>query len=127
MKAKHRVVSLLSVLFILSVTSTSAWAKRSGRSGTVNFPYAASLNGTSLSAGRYKIKWQTHSPEATVTVSRGKNVLTTTQAKWVERDVLYTTNAILYDIQADGSRRVLEIRFAGTKGALIFGESSPKS
>ena len=127
MKLNFRMGLSGSVLVLMLVTSASALARHSSHSGIVNFPYAASLNGTQLSAGQYKISWQQHSPEATVIVRKGRTVLATAQAKWVDRDVLYRSNAIMYNVNADGSRKVLEIRFAGLKGALVFGEESPKS
>jgi hypothetical protein len=123
MKLQRRVTMLMSVVVLL-VAGTSALAKNSG---TVKISYAASLTGTALTPGEYKVTWEQHSPEATVTLMRGKNVVATAQGKWVEREVRYPANAVLYNVNPDGSRTVMELRFAGLKGALVFSEASPKS
>ena len=125
MQMRSRITAAICAMVL--ATSSSALAKRVAHSAVVSFPYAASLNGTSLPAGQYKVTWQQHSPEATVSLTQGKNTLATTQAKWVDRDVRYPTNAVLYNTSGDGSRRILEIRFAGVKGALVFGDTSPKA
>jgi len=124
MESQGRVATLISVLVILLVASTSAFAKHSGK---VTLAFAASLNGSSLTPGEYKVTWEQHSPEATVTLAKGKNVVATTAGKWVDREVRYPANAVLYNVNPDGSRTVMELRFAGLKGALVFGEASPRS
>ena len=122
MKLKYGLNSLNSVLVVAFIGSTPLFAKQSR---TVRLPYAASLNGTPLATGEYKISWEQHSPEATVTVTQGKDVVATAPATWVARDVRYSTNQVFYNINPDGSRTILEIRFAGLKGALVFHKGSP--
>jgi hypothetical protein len=122
MKLKYGLNSLTSVLVVALVGSTPVFAKQSR---TVRLPYAGSLNGTPLATGEYKLSWEQHSAEATVTVTQGKDVVATAPAKWVARDVRYSTNQVFYNINPDGSRTILEIRFAGLKGALVFHKGSP--
>lgn len=117
MKGKDRLVHFIAVLAVALTVSAVAFAKQSR---TVRLPYDASLNGTALTKGEYKVSWEQHSPEATVTVSRGKNVMATANGRWVDRDVRYRTNEVLYNVNPDGSRTILEIRFAGLNGALVF-------
>lgn len=111
-------------LAILLMASLSAVAQNSG---TLNLAYSASLKGRQVAAGQYKVAWETHSPEATVTLTQKKNVIVTVQGKWVDRDTKYEANSVVYSKNPDGSRSVLEIRFKGHKGALVFGEESMQS
>jgi hypothetical protein len=83
-----------------------------------------SLNGAQLAAGEYQINWVSHSPEATVTFVKSKSVAATAEAKWVERNVKYRSNSVLFETQADGSRILTEIRLAGMSRALVFGHPS---
>jgi len=95
--------------------------------GTVKLAYSASLVGKQVAAGEYKVAWETHSPEAVVTLTQKKKMIATVSAKWVDRDAKYETNSVLYSTNPDGSYTILEMRFAGRKGALVFGEDAPKS
>jgi hypothetical protein len=105
---------------ILLTASLSAVAQNTG---TLKLAYSASLSGKQLTAGQYKVTWETHSPEATVTLAQKEEVIATVQGKWVERDTKYVTNSVVYSNNSDGSRSILEIRFKGLSGALVFGES----
>jgi hypothetical protein len=121
MRLKYGLGSLASMLVAALVASTPLFAKQSR---TVRLPYTAVLNGTLLAEGEYKVVWEQHSSEATVIIKQGKDVVTTAPARWVDRDADYATNQVLYAVNADGSRSIMEIRFAGLKGALVFHEAS---
>jgi len=105
---------------ILLVASLSAWAQnpRSFRLGS-----SVTLNGKAIPAGRYTVSWESHSPEATVTFVSAGRVVLTAQGQWVDRNVTYREDAIVYNTKGDGLRSLVEIRFAGMKQALVFGES----
>ena len=107
------------LLAILLVASASAMAKNSR---SFNLTYPASLNGTKLAAGEYRVTWESHSAEVTVTFTSTKDVVATAQGKLVERDAKYDRNAVVYETNADGARIIMEIRFGGTKQAIVFGE-----
>jgi hypothetical protein len=124
MKLGRSVVRLTVTLAILLMAALSAVAQNTR---TLKVPYSASLNGKQLAAGEYKVTWQTHSPEATVTFAQKREVVTTVEGKWVDRDTKYEANSVVYSNNPDGSRTILEVRFAGLKGALVFGEESPGS
>src|SRR5271157_87646 len=124
MKLGRSVGRLTVTLAILLMAALSAVAQNAR---TLKVPYSASLKGKQLAAGEYKVTWQTHSPEATVNFMQKKAVVATVQGKWVDRDTKYEANAVVYSNNPDGSRTILEVRFAGLKGALVFGEESPQS
>jgi hypothetical protein len=108
--------SVLALAFVL-LASASALAKNSK---TIKMVYDGNLSGTHLSVGSYKVQWENHSPDATVTFKQGKEVVLTTHAKVEERDREYNNNEVVYDTGADGSRTITEIRFAGSKEVLVF-------
>jgi hypothetical protein len=76
--------------------------------------------GAEIPAGVYEITYQSHSPTATVTFKQGKRVVATVDGKWVDRDVEYKNNAIVYRTNPEGTRTLIEIRFAGKKQALLL-------
>jgi hypothetical protein len=112
---KTKILGLL-ILSILAV-NLSMWANNQK---TLPFRTEVTLNGNKLPAGFYEISWVSHSPEATVTFVRAGQVMVTAMGKWVDRDTKYTTDALVYSNNADGSHTLLEIRFAGRKQALVF-------
>jgi hypothetical protein len=115
---------LTSVLVILVLVAASAFAKNERRLTITN---DASIGGKTLRAGNYKVDWVSHSPEATVTFYNGKEVVATVEGKWVNRDSEYKQNAVLYENHPDGSRSIIEIRFAGMKQALVLGSATSTS
>src|SRR2546427_13206828 len=77
-------------------------------------------NGTEIPAGVYEVTYKSHSPTATVTFTQSKRVVATVDGKWVDRDAEYKNNAIVYRTNPEGTRTLLEIRFAGRKQALLL-------
>jgi hypothetical protein len=78
-------------------------------------------NGTQIPAGVYEVTYKSHSPTATVTFKQGGRVVATLDGKWVDRDLKYDNDALVYDTNSDGTRTLIEIRFAGKKQALVLG------
>jgi len=87
---------------------------------TINFGHAIVLQGKSLPAGKYKVEWQTHSPEATVQILHGRQLVVTTDGRVEQRDKINYSDAVVYDTAPDGSMTLLEIRFAGSNKVLVF-------
>jgi hypothetical protein len=112
---KTKILGLL--ILITFAVNLSMWANNQK---TLPFRTEVTLNGNKLPAGFYEISWVSHSPEATVTFVRAGQVMVTALGKWVDRDTKYTTDALVYSNNADGSHTLLEIRFAGRKQALVF-------
>jgi hypothetical protein len=115
---RKKLSSLMVGAAILLVANVSTFA---GGSANVNLSLPASLNGVKLNAGSYNVKWESHSPEATVTFSKGSKVLATVGARVEERDVKYDRDMVLYRTNPDGSYTITEIRFAGKRQVLVFG------
>ena len=109
---------VLALVLVLALTTT-AFAGASG-SATVKLFGAAQLNGKSLAAGEYKVKWESHSPEANVTFLQGKTAVVTAHAKLVDRDQASPENVVVTRANSDGSETIVEIRFEGKKSVLVF-------
>jgi hypothetical protein len=115
---------LTSLIVILVLAAASALAKNERRLTITN---DASIGGKTLQAGNYNVDWVSHSPQATVTFYSGKDAVATVEGKWVDRGSEYKQNAVLYENHPDGSRSIVEIRFAGMKQALVLGSPAPTS
>ncbi len=116
---KQAGIWILGLATVLAI-SASAYAKNSRN---VNLAQAVTIGGTHLAAGHYQVSWETHSPEATVTFKSDKKIVATTAGKLVERPSKYENNSVVYSDNPDGSRTIIEIRFAGSNQVLTFGES----
>jgi hypothetical protein len=110
---------LISGVVLAIVLSASALAKGSR---TINLLYAASLSATPIEAGEYQLSWEEGSPEATVTLTKGKNVVATAQGKIEERRVKYERSMVVVTTKPDGSRTISEFRLEGTNKAIVFSE-----
>lgn len=109
-----------SVIAFLAVTP--AFAKHSRQ---VDFDKAMTINGKLLTPGKYNVIWETHSPQATITITHKNDVVVTTSGTVVERPKAYDNDSILYKTEPDGSHTLLELRFAGSNKVLIFDNPSP--
>ena len=123
MKVRNLAATLM-MLALMLVASGWALAKDSAN---LKLDYAASVHGTQLAAGEYQVSWQTHSPQATVTFKQKKGGVTTAEGMLTERPSKYESNSVVYSTNPDGSRNIIEIRFADSNKVLTFGDSSPTS
>ncbi len=106
---------------LLVLAGTSARAKNSRM---INIAYPATLNGAQVPAGDYEVTWQAQIPKAIVTLSDTRRVVVSKTGHWESRSRMYDRNSVVYDATAEGTPIILEIRFAGMKGALVFGPES---
>ena len=102
--------------------TASLWAA-GANSKTLSFRTAVSVNGAEMKPGFYVVEWVSHSPEATVTFKRNGQVIATASGKWVEGEMKYPADAVVYTNNPDGSHTLKELRFAGSKEVLMFGQS----
>jgi len=108
------------VLALVLVLALSATAFAASGSSTIKLFSAAQVNGKSLAAGEYKVKWESHSPEAEVTFLQDKTAMATAHAKLVDREQSARENSVITRVNGDGSQTIVEIRFEGKKSALVF-------
>jgi len=115
---KYLGASILSIALLLAF-GIPGFAKNSR---TVSLTHSVILSGTTLPAGQYVVRWETHSPQAKVEFAKGKTVVLSTQCKFEDRGKKYETNAVLYETASDGSNTISEIRLAGSSEVLVFNQ-----
>ena len=105
---------------------SSGFKPRSYERGLRTFTFFSELtvNGTHLPVGNFVISWESYVPDAIVKFEKEGSVIGTTEGKWIRRGVKYEDDAVVYRKNSDGSRTLLEIRFAGMRQVLVFGKSS---
>ena len=110
-------------------------------SRTVTLAYDVVLKGTSVPAGKYSVRWVTHSPEATVEFVRNHQVVLSTKGRVEERINAFDRNvaahtesrldgrnnpydydAVVYNHVPDGTTSLMEIRFAHSNEVLVFNQ-----
>jgi hypothetical protein len=82
------------------------------------------VTGARLPVGDFVITWESYVPDAIVKFEKDGIIVGTADGKWEKRSVKYEDDAIVYRKNSDGSRTLLELRFAGMSQALVFGRSS---
>jgi hypothetical protein len=117
LKAKQ--ATLIGAILLIAALTGSA---KNARTLTLRTP--VTLQGTEINAGQYEVSWVSHSPTATITFTQNNTTVATAEGKWVDGEVKYPTDAVLYTNNADGSHTLMEIRLGGTNRALVFGSPS---
>lgn len=84
-------------------------------------PGALVASGKRLPTGYCVISWESYLPDAVVKIENEGRMGVTLDGKWVNRPAGYTQNAVAYQINRDGTRTLVEIRFSGMQQALVFG------
>ena len=128
--------SVLSVALLLAAGITGL-AKNSQ---TVSLSHDVFVNGATLPAGDYTVRWVSHSPEATVEFVQHKKVVLSTQAKVEgrkgyyrsmalngegrlgERTNAYNSVAVVCNNAPDGTMSLVEIHFADSNNVLLFNQ-----
>ncbi len=111
--------SVLSMVLVLA-SGIPASAQSSKGARTVSFLHGFVLNGTTIPAGKCSVRWQTHSPEATVDFVRGHQVVLSTEGKVEQRSKSYDRDSVVYNTASDGTMSLVEIRFAYSNKVLVF-------
>ncbi len=109
--------SLMAVVAVMVLASATAFAKEST---TLKLIIPAVLQGKQLEAGSYKLAWEASSSQASVTLSKKKEIVATAKGKLKEAAIKYLRNMIVLDRQPDGSQTITEICIGGTNQAIVF-------
>jgi hypothetical protein len=102
---------------LLLLTVSALAAENTGR---FILPSAAQLNGKDLKAGEYKVRWDGQGPDVQVTVTQGKETVTTATAKLVDRGQKAARNAVVLDSSSGGPSSIVELQLSGKRSALVF-------
>lgn len=93
-------------------------------SRTIEFRAGVRINGTNAAGGDCEIRWESYVTEATVKFLQRGALVATATGKWAPSAVKYDRDAIVIQRNRDGSRKLLEVRFAGMKRTLVLGKPS---
>ena len=102
-------------LAVAALVATASAGARDSR--TITIGHSATVENGTLAAGNYIISWKSRSPEAGVTFQSAKDqgVVMTAHGRIEKRSDYFDRDMVVYDETPDGSRRLLELRFAGTR------------
>ena len=113
--------NLVPMILVLALATASAFAKDQHN---ITLRHGASINGTTMSAGSYKVTWSAESGDPTVNFIKGKDNVATAQAKWVDRSTKYGSDQVVFSNSDGGDPKIVEIRFAGKSQVLVFEDSA---
>ena len=116
---KHSLwMGLGSALVALCVAgSASAGTKRTM---SLKLWEPATLKGTALAPGEYKLSWTANGSEADITIEQRGKVVATSKANVVERDKAIVDDMVLFQKGGDGGQVMSEIRTRGEKSVLVI-------
>lgn len=117
---KFATVSKSLVMGLALLLASSAFAVTKQHL-TLNSP--ATINGTKLKAGEYKLEWD-GSSNVEVSIMQGKTVLAKVQAKVVDLSTPAPNSAAVVRKNEDGTSTLSGARFEGKKFALEISDSS---
>lgn len=117
MKLKRILGFTFVAMFLM--TAVSMEAARS-KSKVLFVPYEGSVAGKSLSSGLYRVKCETNGANATLTFQLGHKVIATIEGKVANRSEKYVRNEVVYNVNANGSRSIIEIRLSHPSQVVIF-------
>jgi hypothetical protein len=106
-------------ILILLLTSSPAWAKKNP-SRPFGLPVAVILNGAQVPAGTYELTCETQGSAVRVTLLKDGQFVATAPGAWVKTGIKYSENELLFRVNPEGSKSLIEIRFAGAARAIVF-------
>ena len=118
---KFASVSKSLVVGLVLLLTSSAFAA-SKASLTLNS--SASINGTKLKAGEYKLEWDGNGPNVEVSILQGKKVIAKVSARVIDLEKAASNDAAVLKQGNSGDATLSEVRFQGKKFALELGEAS---
>jgi hypothetical protein len=118
---KFATISRSLIMGLALLLASSAFA---GTKANLTLLSSATVNGTQLKPGDYKLEWEGSGPDVDVSIMQGKKVLAKVPAKLVDLDAPAQNNAAVVKRNGDGTSSLAGARFQGKKVALEVGESS---
>jgi len=114
---------ILGIAFC-TVALFSAVSLEAARTKTehVLVPYEGTVAGQHLASGIYRVKCETNGATAKLTFVLDRKVVATVEGQLVNRNQHYSINQVVYDTKPDGTRAIMEIRFAKKNQTIVFKE-----
>jgi len=105
--------------------AASAFAGPAGdNKGTLRLYDTVTVQGKQLPAGEYRLEWSGTGPNVQVNVVKGKETVTTLQARVVQAPAKNATDGYSAQKEADGSSALTAIFFHGRNYELQIGEQA---
>src|ERR1051326_6101672 len=99
---KFATISKSLMLSLALLLASSAFA---AEKASLTLTHPATINGTTLKAGEYKLQWDSNGPNVEVSIVKGKNVVAKVPAKIVELGSAPQNNAAVMRVNTDGTDR----------------------
>jgi hypothetical protein len=106
--------TLLALALGLAIT---AWAKP--KSENITLYHDSTINGTTLPAGEYVVKYDTEGSTTAVHFYRGNKEVASATGAWKSLERKVTSNQVIFDSQGS-TRNISEIDFGGKDMGLSF-------
>ncbi len=118
---KFATVSKTLIMGMALLLASSAFA---ATKASLSLQQATNVNGTTLSAGDYKLEWDGTGPDVEVSILHGKKVVAKVPAKLEDVSTPYQNDAAVVKHNSDGSASLAEARFQGKKYVLHIGDAN---
>jgi len=118
---KFATVTKSLVMGLALLLASSAFAATKAQ---LRLQSSATVNGTKLKPGEYKLQWDGTGPNVEVSIVQGKNVLAKVPAKLVDLSSPAQNDAAVVKNNDDGTSSLAGVRFEGKKFALDLSGSS---
>ena len=106
----------LAILTAFVILAGVALAANNG--GALVVRETTQINGKTLPAGEYKVRWEGTGPSVQITILAGKKEVITTNGAVKEADKAEERDWVLY--RGEKREQIAEIHFGGTKTFLVF-------
>lgn len=115
----------LIVLFLLAASVPVPAKKNAARLFFLQTSFL--MNGAEIPQGMYELTLASSNSGVQVTLWRDGQFFATAHGVWVKGGVKYTENAVLLQVNSDGSRSLIEIRLAGAAKTIVLNNTDTVS
>jgi hypothetical protein len=122
MKTSNMLKGLVLGLALLLTTGAFAANK-----GSLQVSDNVNVSGKQLAPGDYKLSWEGTGQNVELKIMKGKDVIATVPAHIVDLNAPAYYSSAVVNNNADGSKSLSEIRFAGKKFALALNGETAKT
>jgi hypothetical protein len=83
------------------------------------------VNGVSVPRGMYTLSLETHGVSVHAALWKDGRFIVSAHGSWVRHGVKYREDAVLLQVNSDGTRSLMEIRLAGSAKTIVLDNESP--
>ena len=107
--------------------TTSAFAASDSHKSSFEISAATQVNGTTIPAGEYTVRWEGSGPTVQVNIMQGKKVVATVPAQVVTLDRAATNTQTEVWNGSNGERELKALKFEGKKVSLELNTESARA